>query len=434
MATFQMAAGLLGGGNFGQAAARGLSAYSDTMGEATKAAAIKEERDYIKQQRELAAAKAQREESERLRIQQVLRGALGGATPQQAMGMGGQLGPTQARADTIGQRQPIDANSLLAQGVPFEQVKQLFEAQNLGRSKVARTIKGMGPDGREMEYQVDEFGQRVGDGMAQYRAPLSVNQGDRQTFVDPYSLKPQGSFGINETPDGRASRAVTMRGQNMTDARARERLAFDQGGGAEAGGAGQAALTRQFGKAPAGYRYTLDGNLEAIPGGPADVKNSAASVSRGRDASEALAVIAEAEKLIPLSTGSGIGAMVDATAGFFGASPKGAQAGARLKALEGLLVAKMPKMSGPQSDKDVLLYKQMAGQIGDTSIPEPTRMAALETIKQLQQQYGGQNDSQPPASQPLPSNPSASNLTRDTVYQTPRGPAKWDGMKFNLVK
>ena len=55
LATLQMAAGLLGGGNFGQAAARGLSAYSDTMSEANKAAMLKEERDYIKQQREMKA-------------------------------------------------------------------------------------------------------------------------------------------------------------------------------------------------------------------------------------------------------------------------------------------------------------------------------------------------------------------------------------------
>ena len=53
-----------------------------------------------------------------------------------------------------------------------------------------------------------------------------------------------------------ASNAVTMRGQNMTDARARQTI--DQGG-----------------KPPAGYRFTPDGNMEPIPGGPADAKAQA---------------------------------------------------------------------------------------------------------------------------------------------------------------
>ncbi len=52
MATLQLAAGLLGGGNFGQAASRGLTGYQNTMSAANEADAIKEERNYIKQQRE----------------------------------------------------------------------------------------------------------------------------------------------------------------------------------------------------------------------------------------------------------------------------------------------------------------------------------------------------------------------------------------------
>jgi hypothetical protein len=70
-------------------------------------------------------------------------------------------------------------------------------------------------------------------------------------------------------------------------------------------------------------------------------------------------------------------------------STPGAQNAARLQALEGLLVSKMPKMSGPQSDKDVLLYRQMAGQVGDATIPPQTKMAALDTIEMLQRKYAG---------------------------------------------
>jgi len=47
----------------------------------------------------------------------------------------------------------------------------------------------------------------------------------------------------------------------------------------------------------------------------------------------------------------------------------------------------MPKMSGPQSDKDVALYKQMAAEIGDPMIPNSRKKAALQVVKNLQTQY-----------------------------------------------
>lgn len=119
--------------------------------------------------------------------------------------------------------------------------------------------------------------------------------------------------------------------------------------------------------------------------------------ARAQDARDALSTIDMAEKLIDKSTGSGIGSALDSAAAFFGTSTRGAQAAAQLKALEGDLVAKMPKMSGPQSDKDVLLYKQMAGQIGDPSIPPATKKAALQSIREMQIRYasGGAQISPP---------------------------------------
>jgi hypothetical protein len=62
----------------------------------------------------------------------------------------------------------------------------------------------------------------------------------------------------------------------------------------------------------------------------------------------------------------------------------------------------MPKMSGPQSDKDVLLYRQMAAQIGDANLPIATRRAALNTVRQIQQKYAAGSSSGPTA-KPKPS-------------------------------
>ena len=67
-------------------------------------------------------------------------------------------------------------------------------------------------------------------------------------------LSAQTALQNHLTPSGSAQLGAqtTMRGQNMTDARYQQTLAQ--------------------GKTPPGYRATAEGNLQAIPGGPADTK------------------------------------------------------------------------------------------------------------------------------------------------------------------
>ncbi len=166
-----------------------------------------------------------------------------------------------------------------------------------------------------------------------------------------------------------ASVGATIRGQNMADSRARE--------------------ANQNGKIPPGYRATANGGLEAIPGGPADLKVNAAGVAKVSDAKDVLGLLDEVDTLLPKSTGSYGGVAADAVVGAFGGSTQGAQASAQLKALQGALVSKMPKMSGPQSDKDVLLYREMAGQVGDPTIPVSQRQAASSMIRKLNEKYAG---------------------------------------------
>jgi hypothetical protein len=94
-----------------------------------------------------------------------------------------------------------------------------------------------------------------------------------------------------------------------------------------------------------------------------------------------------AEPLIEVSTGSTAGAGVDAVAAFFGKSTDGATAIAKLKTLSGQLIAQMPRMEGPQSDSDRLLYQQSAGDLANPSVPREQRLAASATIRQLQEKY-----------------------------------------------
>jgi hypothetical protein len=123
---------------------------------------------------------------------------------------------------------------------------------------------------------------------------------------------------------------------------------------------------------------------------PPSAKTADPTTQKVSDAQDVLAILDQAEPLIKGATGSGLGAMVDSAQGFFGGTNKGAQNTAKLQALEGLLVSKMPKMSGPQSDKDVLLYKQMAGKIGDPWVPYEEKKAAMDTIREVNRRYASQ--------------------------------------------
>jgi len=101
--------------------------------------------------------------------------------------------------------------------------------------------------------------------------------------------------------------------------------------------------------------------------------------------------------LLPNSTGSVIGTGVDAAAGAFGYATPGAKAAQQLKMLQGALIARMPKMSGPQSDKDVELYRQQVGEIGNSNLPIETRQSASLGLRQLQEKYADAPASRTPA-------------------------------------
>lgn len=85
------------------------------------------------------------------------------------------------------------------------------------------------------------------------------NTGKQQVPVDINARTNPNRLPLNNTttPDSDQSNARALQIAQMNDARAR---------------AGQAITLNGQSKAPPGYRYTADGNLEQIPGGPADIK------------------------------------------------------------------------------------------------------------------------------------------------------------------
>jgi hypothetical protein len=106
-----------------------------------------------------------------------------------------------------------------------------------------------------------------------------------------------------------------------------------------------------------------------------------------QDAKDVIELLSDAEKLIPTGTSSGVGTVRDAVLSAVGMSTGAGDAAAQLKTIGGLLTSKMPKMSGPQSDKDVALYKEMAGKLGDPTVPVSQKLAALKTIREINQRY-----------------------------------------------
>jgi len=204
--------------------------------------------------------------------------------------------------------------------------------------------------------------------------------GDKVVFRNPYSTEALGSMAIGQSADSKAGNAVTMRGQNMSDSRAREANFIQQ----------QAGRT-QIMQTPEGLIAIDKGTNQAAPVtlGGAPVR-SEDSMKKTANAKTVISLLDEADKLLPNSTGSLVGTGVDMGLGAVGVATKGAKSVAQLKAIEGQLIASMPRMEGPQSDSDRLLYQKAAGDLANPMAPVATRQAASGTIRKLQERYTGQ--------------------------------------------
>jgi hypothetical protein len=108
---------------------------------------------------------------------------------------------------------------------------------------------------------------------------------------------------------------------------------------------------------------------------------------RQQGATRVLALLDNAEKIVPQGTNSYLGAGVDEVARAGGMSLPGATAIAKLKTIEGALLSEMPRMEGPQSNYDVQNYKNAAANLGDPTIPNKQKMAAIQSIRDIQNKY-----------------------------------------------
>jgi uncharacterized protein (UPF0147 family) len=232
------------------------------------------------------------------------------------------------------------ASRSIDQYVPSDpELRKLMSQQLLGRTSDPSDLErymGMNPDDQAKALE--------------FRRNPYLNQGDQFTNVTNGQTVP-----INVSPDALPS----TRGAQAAAVEAAETAAMPQQLAIE----NAAAVQRE-------------GDLAVAP--------------RQRDADSALMLLDMAEPLLENATGSSVGTARDAAMAVFGASTEGGEAAAQLKAIGGLLISKMPRMQGPQSNLDVQLYREMAGQIGDSTVPADVRRAAIQTIRELNQKYASQ--------------------------------------------
>lgn len=166
-----------------------------------------------------AAAQKEAKMAEMLRRMQPVSGT-------QANGASGVVGPRPEAAAVIGQRPQVDPMQLLQAGFDPKMVEFIMNSPNLGRQEVARTVEVAGANGSPETRQFDKFGQPVG---ASLPKPVQRQMAQAGGSLVPYNPYTQADpIGVTLTPGQIQSNATTIRGQNMQDGRARERMTFDR--------------------------------------------------------------------------------------------------------------------------------------------------------------------------------------------------------------
>lgn len=326
--------------------------------------------------------------------------ATGGPDPQSPIPPSAMSPPRQMQAPQQGAQQTAQAQGGMA-GMPVALQAQLWAAQQPGVDpamaqqalKAAvewknsqpkfspQNILGHDAQGNLVQYSVNDQGQAMAQPFLPAEKLQNVNLGNRMLQTGEYSGKPIGAaMPIGQSPDSAASNAL---GYARLGQEARQ---FNQNFGKPQ------IVTTDQGVFAVDPRNPL--SASPVMGGTGQLGKPASGV---KDAQDALALIDQAGPLIQKSTGSYAGRGLDFAARAFGKTTEGDRAAAQLSALEGALIAKMPKMSGPQSDKDVAMYRQMAGNIGDPTVPAEIKQASMQTLREIQQRYAGQNGS--PATQ-----------------------------------
>jgi hypothetical protein len=105
-----------------------------------------------------------------------------------------------------------------------------------------------------------------------------------------------------------------------------------------------------------------------------------------------------AKKALPQSSSGLINSLFTMATDAAGIPTNMSKADGQLRVIAGALTSNIPRMEGPQSDADRLLYQQSAADVANTNKPYQSRMAALETVIGLNEKYAATPTAPPPGS------------------------------------
>ena len=174
-----------------------------------------------------------------------------------------------------GQDGVVNASPATLMAAGFADPAKWDSIRNKGRDKIKQLEKVTNADGSQGVHAISEYGGVTNTGLSNAPEIKVQDLGGQVVGMNPYTGAQPWSADkiatIGELEAARSNRAregLTIRGQNLTDARARESNQVSR-------------ESAQFGKAPTGYRWSEDGqSLVAITGGPADKQSTATEGER----------------------------------------------------------------------------------------------------------------------------------------------------------
>ncbi len=197
-----------------------------------------------------------------------------------------------------------------------------------------------------------------------------------QTLTQRIEAERQAATLAETQRHNKTSEGLTARGQNMTDARASDRLDFDRGVAvSDAGGPSQVGLTKQFGKAAPNYRWKPDGSQEVIPGSAADTKTGAEGHKKE---TQVAAYLAARDGLMSGMSGTDTGAI----SGRIPAMTTGQQIAEGSVAAMAPVLKELFRVSGEGvfTDKDQELLLNMVPKRTDTKEAREKKMENIDSI------------------------------------------------------
>ena len=268
------------------------------------------------------------------------------------------------------------------------------------------------------------------------KPPIAVSPG--QTLVNPQGARVLYQAPSVKEPDP-ITRTETIQGKNGPQV-----VGITQSGKVKPIGAAAPKPHDGDNKPPSGYRQTADGNLEAIPGGPADVKAHAAQskLDAGRQTVNDL-VMGLRDHYDQLDKQGGItnpdkGAMTNLTAGIGSSGPGqavGRLFGTQTQSIRNTIAQQRPLllnaikeatgMSAKQMDSNAEMKMYLAAAT-DPTLDVKANRAALDMLDKL---YGlsGQTSAQP-AQATAPQGPAVGTVKGGYRFKggDPASPSSWE--------